>query len=76
MVSDFTRVYDLTLTRHNFVISPGRAFAIWEIKALFAYMVTTYDLKFEEGKSSPSTIFMGELRAPGDTNILFRERKK
>jgi hypothetical protein len=30
-------------------VSPGRFFAVDEVKALFAHIVATYDIKFEEG---------------------------
>ena len=33
-----------------FGITPGRFFAVNEIKALIAHIVATYDVKFEEGK--------------------------
>jgi len=65
----------LNLTRH-FTISPGRFFAINEIKAMFAYIVATYDIKIEEGKHVPRDHCVAELRFPGDTNVMFRARQK
>jgi len=36
-----------------FTFSPGRFFAVNEIKRLFAYIIATYDIKLEEGQSVP-----------------------
>lgn len=59
-----------------FAISPGRFFAVNEIKVLVAHIVTTYDIKFEEGKGAPREFFLSGMRFPGDTNLMFRARKK
>ena len=46
-------------------------------KALFAHILTTYDdIKFEEGKGVLPEYCMGELRAPGNVNVMFRTPKK
>ncbi len=46
------------------------------MKALLAYIVTTYDIKFEEGKGVPPEYRMGELRSPRSADVMFRARKK
>ena len=71
MISELTRRYLLT-------ISPGRFFAVNEIKGLLAYMVTTYDIKFEEGKGVPrgSRIGIAGVRIPAKANVIFRTRQK
>ncbi|KAI0000311.1 cytochrome P450 [Russula vinacea] len=55
---------------------PGRFFAINELKALFVYIIATYDVKFEEGKGVPGEIYFGRLRLPGKGNVMFRARQK
>jgi hypothetical protein len=69
------RIYEFMifdLTRN----SPGRFFAVNEIKALFAYILTTYDIKFEEGKGFPSGHYIAGIRIPREVNVMFRTRQK
>ena len=73
MISDSTHV---TLYHWQLPISPGRFFAVNEIKALFAYIIATYDIKFEEGKSAPRGYYISGGRAPAAANVMFRARKK
>jgi hypothetical protein len=58
-----------------FFNSPGRFFAVSQMKALLARMIMTYDVKFEEGKGRPREHRMGALRVPRDTVVLFRKRQ-
>ena len=60
----------------TFGISPGRFFAVNEIKVLFAYIVATYDIKFEEGKGVPRELCIAATRYPGNANVMFRTRQK
>ncbi|KAF8467570.1 cytochrome P450 [Russula ochroleuca] len=55
---------------------PGRFFAVNEVKALFAHIVSTYDVKFEEGKGVPRELCIAGLRFPGNSNVMFRTRQK
>ena len=55
--------------------SPGRFLAAIEMKALLAHIVVNYDIKLEEGKGIPCERHMGQLRFPGNTNVLFRKRQ-
>ncbi|KAF8471577.1 cytochrome P450 [Russula ochroleuca] len=55
---------------------PGRFFAVNELKTLFAHIVATYDVKFEEGKGIPREVCFGRLRLPGKANVMFRTRQK
>jgi hypothetical protein len=55
---------------------PGRFFAVNEVKALFAYIVATYDIKFEEGKGAPRALCIAGLRFPGTANVMFKTRQK
>jgi hypothetical protein len=59
-----------------FSISPGRFFAVNEVKALLAHIVVTFDIKFEEGKQAPRSIHIGSMRIPGKANAMFRKRQR
>ncbi|KAI9465948.1 cytochrome P450, partial [Lactarius psammicola] len=55
---------------------PGRFFAVNEVKALLAHVVVTYDIKFEEGKQAPRSLYIGSTRIPGNANAMFRKRQR
>ncbi|KAI9464594.1 cytochrome P450 [Lactarius psammicola] len=57
-------------------VCPGRFFAANEVKALLAYIVVTYDIKFEEGKQAPPSVIINSVRIPGKANVMFRKRQK
>ena len=57
-------------------MSPGRFFAVNEIKALFAYIITSYDIKFEDGKGAPREFAIAGRRFPQKANVMFRTRQK
>ncbi|KAH9992079.1 cytochrome P450 [Russula vinacea] len=61
------------LGRH---VCPGRFLAVNEMKALFAYIVATYDIKFEEGKGAPRKVWIAGFLFPGTENVMFRKRQK
>ena len=67
---------DLTSHNYYFALSPGRFFAVNEAKALFAYIIVTYDFKFEEGQGVPPMSCVGELRSRPGANVMFRTRQK
>jgi hypothetical protein len=56
--------------------SPGRFFAANELKALFAHLVVTYDMKFEDGKKAPPGLFIAGFSIPRPVNVMFRARQK
>jgi Cytochrome P450 len=58
------------------IYSPGRYFATYELKALFAQILITYDVKLEEGKELPRGRFLGQSYIPAKANLLFRKRQK
>jgi hypothetical protein len=58
------------------VYSPGRFFAVNEIKALLAHIIVTYDFKFEEGKGVPPDDRFGQFNSPGESDVLFKKRQK
>jgi len=55
---------------------PGRFLAVNEIKGLFAYIVATYDIKFEEGQSGLRGSRIGGVSFPANANVMFRKRQK
>jgi len=64
------------LTCHYFTISPGRFFAVNEIKIFLAYIIATYDVKFEEGQGLPRMFCIAAQRFPVSANVMFRRRQK
>ncbi len=58
------------------MISPGRFFAVNEVKALIAHIVVTYDVKFEDGKGIPREHCVAGMRFPGDADVMFRSRRE
>jgi hypothetical protein len=46
------------------------------IKVLLAYIVSTYDIRFEEGTRIPPELFLAGVRFPGKANAMFRARQK
>lgn len=71
-VSLFSTTHAL-LTAFMMIHSPGRFFAATVLKMLLAHLVTTYDVKFEEGKE-PKQFFINGVLIPGRGNVLFRKR--
>ena len=70
-------VFTSTHRSHSFFsISPGRFFAVNEVKALLAHVVVTYDIKFEEGKQAPRCVHIGSIGIPGKANAMFRKRQR
>ncbi|KAK7060436.1 hypothetical protein VNI00_001201 [Paramarasmius palmivorus] len=59
---------------HGKSACPGRFFAAYELKAMLAHIVTTYDIKFEDGQRKPANVYIGSACLPGDAKILFRAR--
>ena len=47
-----------------------------EIKALFAHILMTYDIKLEEGKEVPRGRYIAGMYFPGNANVMFRTRQK
>jgi hypothetical protein len=46
------------------------------MKALLAYLVVTYDIKFEEGKEAPRELCIAGIRIAGNADVMFRTRQK
>ncbi|KAF8491193.1 cytochrome P450 [Russula emetica] len=72
-VSTSNEHFPFGLGRHT---CPGRFLAANEIKTLLAYMLTTYDIKLEEGKEIPSDVCIASSRFPRNANVMFRARQK
>jgi Cytochrome P450 len=71
-----TPVSHLKQLEHRLTYSPGRFFAVNEIKALLAHIIMTYDFRFDEGKGAPPHLCAGLFRSPRNADILFRKRQK
>ena len=56
--------------------SPGRFFAVNEVKACLAHLIVTYDIKFEDGKRAPPCLIINVARVPRKANAMFRKRQK
>jgi hypothetical protein len=54
--------------------SPGRFFAVNEMKLMLAFILLRYDVKTKDGKLPEATKFMGFLLPPTKAEILFRKR--
>jgi cytochrome P450 len=55
---------------------PGRFFAVYEIKALVAHVLMTYDVKPEDEKALPLYEWHGPNHDPSQqAEVLFRKRR-
>ncbi|KAH9063633.1 cytochrome P450 [Lactarius vividus] len=54
---------------------PGRFFAVTELKVILARIVTTYDMKLEDGKEIPRDLCFASMRIPREASVLFRKRQ-
>ncbi|KAI0654469.1 cytochrome P450 [Cubamyces menziesii] len=56
---------------------PGRFFAANELKAMLAYLVLNYDMRFDEAHPTrPANVYMGYSIIPSPTaEVLFRKRR-
>jgi hypothetical protein len=64
------------VTTDTFFNSPGRFFAINEIKALVAHIILEYDIKVENGKGLPHQARIGSLYFLRNADLLFRKRQE
>ena len=74
-----TRCDELILIRKPqlFAFSPGRFFAVNEMKVMMAYLVLHFDVKSEQNKLRPANQMIGTVIAPSqDGRVLFRQRSK
>jgi cytochrome P450 len=57
--------------------SPGRFFAVNELKTMLAYVVHSYDIKFEQERVRPTNVWFGEVCLPHQSaEVMFRKRTK
>ena len=57
--------------------SPGRFFAANELKMMLAYVVHSYDVKFEQEGVRPANVWFGEICLPHQSaEVMFRRRPK
>jgi len=68
--------HDYIAFGHGRHACPGRFFAVNELKAMFAHILTTYDVKFEDDRTSPPPPIWFGLTITPDLNagIVFRAR--
>lgn len=65
------------MTRSFFLYSPGRFFAANELKAMLAYVVLNYDVKFEREGVRPENKWIAMSIVPDPTaHVLFRKRQQ
>jgi hypothetical protein len=53
--------------------SPGRFFAINEIKMIFAHMLITYDMQFDDAHPPPQPWWLNPYAEP--VQLMFRKRR-
>ena len=75
-MGDTLRVFFASTHRSHLYSSPGRFFAINELKALLAHIIVTYDIIFEGGKQAPCGLIINSVRIPGKANAMFRKCQK
>ena len=75
MVSTSTHFFTVPSITSLFVISPGRFFAVNEVKLLLAHLLVMYDMKFEKGEEAPPDRYIATLRIPRSTGVMFRKRQ-
>ena len=58
--------------------SPGRFFAVAEIKATIAFILLNYDIKLDGGatKAPPGKWFAGQYMPDDKARLLFKSRSK
>ena len=56
--------------------SPGRFFAVNEIKALVSHALLNYDIKLDESAAAPKTEeISGRIQSNSKTMVMFRKRQ-
>lgn len=55
--------------------SPGRFFAVTELKAIFTHILLNYDVKFENDGVLPETTWFSDQQTPDrNAEVMFRAR--
>ncbi|KAH6674969.1 putative cytochrome P450 [Halenospora varia] len=55
---------------------PGRFFAANEIKAIMAYLLQNYDMKFKDGEGRPESLLFETQFLPNPTGVVLFKRRK
>lgn len=58
----------------TYLYSPGRFFAVAELKVLLAYIICNYDFKIDGGERPPSKFFSYSCSPDFSAELLFRVR--
>ena len=76
------KIFDMVTTNANFVAfgqgrhaCPGRFFAAAEIKLLFAYIVTTYDIKLVDDSRPLDSFHLNGIMPDPAARVYFRRRQ-
>lgn len=57
-----------------FILSPGRFFAVTELKLMLAYTLLNFDVKTKEGQRPPNVEIFGSILPNMKAEILYRRR--
>lgn len=58
-----------------FVYSPGRFFAVNQVKAMLVHILVNYDIKLVDENQRPANVWLGGLCSPHPTaEVLLRKR--
>ena len=67
--------FDSGIGGRLFHYSPGRFFAVNELKTMLAHVVVTYDVKLEDNAARPPSLRFGPvILADPCAKVLFRKR--
>ena len=74
VVGTFVVSWHSQLSPRNF--SPGRFFAVTELKMMMVHILSNYDLKLEDGTHSPANLWHATSITPDpNVKVLFRKRR-
>jgi hypothetical protein len=72
---DFDLFFGLSTELTHYVSSPGRFFAVTELKAMLTHVLLTYDVKLEKEGVRPADHFVGFSVTPDRSGVvMFRKR--
>lgn len=59
---------------NSFTHSPGRFSAAYQLKTMLAYIITTYDMKIEEGENISTTWVEMDVNPDVHARVFFKRR--
>ena len=70
-----SRLFNISIDLVTHFSSPGRFFAVNELKAMLAHILMTYDVKLPENTPRPPNIWFQTTCSPNPyASLLFRKR--